>query len=644
MIPRGAIVTTCCQYMRVTYRRACCRPEAIAASRPSIASVIMFLCIVSGGVQRTEAQTPQDLLTPIPNNQLVDATPAQSQSLEKLRRMPTTQTLNLVRINQAVLGGNRLRVSLPGDGAIDLARIGGERRNEREFSWLGRIIGTQGGSATLIVRNGEVTGSINSPRGLYRISSIGGGLHALVKVDIKKLPPEEPPSFHQKEHQRSHTGGTLDLGDQPSKSDSGPTQIDVLVAYTPAAKAAVSNIDATIALAIAEANQSYGNSNINIHLNLVDSFQVTYTESGKTFDKILSDFVGMTDVNQRRDQSAADLSALIIDQSDACGLADAIEATASTAFAVVYYSCATGVYSFAHELGHLMGARHDEQDDSTTTPFAYGHGFRHDPSWRTIMSYDCPASCPRLQFWSNPNIMNGPDAMGTATTNDNARVLNGTATTVAGFRDGLVNGSLLREDSGAIWVIFGGAKFLVPDMPTFTRLFGGKPVVPASAARVNGISNIPIDGTLLREDSGAIWVIFGGARFLVPDMPTLTRLFGGKPTFQLWDGALSGIPTVPTDGTLLREDSGAISVIIGGAKFLVPDMPTLTRLFGGIPTFQLWDGALSGIPTVPTDGTLLREEGSTQIFIVQGGRKVPAPPNTVGLVHVLWKGALSQIP
>src|SRR5207253_1221213 len=56
------------------------------------------------------------------------------------------------------------------------------------------------------------------------------------------------------------------------------------------------------------------------------------------------------------------------------------------------------------------------------------------PSWRTIMSYNCPAGCTRLQYWSNPNIQFGGIAMGTTATNDNARVLNGTNGTVAAFR------------------------------------------------------------------------------------------------------------------------------------------------------------------------------------------------------------------
>ena len=100
-----------------------------------------------------------------------------------------------------------------------------------------------------------------------------------------------------------------------------------------------------------------------------------------------------------------------------------------------------GYYSFAHELGHLMGARHDENHDSSTTPYAYGHGYEHPSSvsgqsFRTIMAYACdaPASCdPRIQYWSSPNVKYIGIATGTSATNDNVRVLNATAGTVAAF-------------------------------------------------------------------------------------------------------------------------------------------------------------------------------------------------------------------
>jgi len=102
---------------------------------------------------------------------------------------------------------------------------------------------------------------------------------------------------------------------------------------------------------------------------------------------------------------------------------------------VVYHDCATGYYSFAHEIGHLQGARHNPEHDSTDKPFAYGHGyFNKAKKWRTIMSYNCPGGCVRRPFFSNPDIEFGGDPTGTAATHDNARVINQTAARVAGFK------------------------------------------------------------------------------------------------------------------------------------------------------------------------------------------------------------------
>ena len=286
-----------------------------------------------------------------------------------------------------------------------------------------------------MVRNGNIMGSIQDQGTLYRIEPVGNGVHALIKVDQGRFPPEHPPSFQQQERRGDirAPGGMNDAA-----RDALPVGIDVLVAYTTAARSAVADINATIQLAVAEANQSYINSGINIKLTLVDSFEVAYSESGKTFETILADFVANPTVQNRRNSSGADLAAMIINQTDYCGLADAIMANASTAYAVVHYDCATGYYSFAHELGHLQGARHDPATDPTNTPFAYGHGLQHlspTPAWRTIMAYNCSGGCPRIQYWSNPNVQYGGVAMGTAATNDNSCVWNETAATVAAFRN-----------------------------------------------------------------------------------------------------------------------------------------------------------------------------------------------------------------
>jgi hypothetical protein len=144
----------------------------------------------------------------------------------------------------------------------------------------------------------------------------------------------------------------------------------------------------------------------------------------------------MDSIHTTRNSVAADVGMLVINDASSCGLASSIGSSTTTAFATAHWDCITGYYSFAHEIGHLLSARHDPATDPTNSPFAYGHGYQFtgSPSWRTIMAYNCAAGCPRLNYWSNPTKLFNGVPMGTTTRSDNARVLNSTRGTVAAFR------------------------------------------------------------------------------------------------------------------------------------------------------------------------------------------------------------------
>jgi len=107
--------------------------------------------------------------------------------------------------------------------------------------------------------------------------------------------------------------------------------------------------------------------------------------------------------------------------------------------------------------------------------------------------------------------------------------------------------------------------------------------------------------------------------------------------------ALPEIRAAPIDGTLLREESGALFVVLGEAKFQLPELATYDRFYSGSPIHPLWDGALAELDGVPLDGSLFREESSPRIYEIKGRRKQLAPDDIPG-VHVVWDGALESIP
>ena len=295
------------------------------------------------------------------------------------------------------------------------------------------MVGRRGGgtaeSTTLVERDGEVAGSFVTAEGAYRIVPLGSGLQALVTVDPSKFPKDEPDSFRAVEVANLGTPAAAPA----APSNTSPIEIDVLVAYTPAAKAKVADVDLTIDEAIAEANQAFQLSDVHIHMNRVDSFEFPYVEKNKSYGAILDAFSKSPLVGNRRTQSGADLAALLVDQPEYCGLSQSIPAKASTAFSVVHFDCAIFPrYSLAHEFGHLLGGRHELSDDNTP---GYAHGSQYtrgNTPWATIMVYNC--TCMRIQHFSNPRILYDGVPTGTPDHNDNARALNENAPMIAAFR------------------------------------------------------------------------------------------------------------------------------------------------------------------------------------------------------------------
>ena len=114
-------------------------------------------------------------------------------------------------------------------------------------------------------------------------------------------------------------------------------------------------------------------------------------------------------------------------------------------FSVTQYSCATGYYSFGHEIGHNFGMFHDqgtEKSCSGTTAFNFGYR-QPNAEFRTMLSYDCKIGecdsmpkngCPRVQRFSNSNsryTYNGKP-IGNAKS-DNAKQFNQYSSRVAAY-------------------------------------------------------------------------------------------------------------------------------------------------------------------------------------------------------------------
>jgi peptidyl-Asp metalloendopeptidase len=387
------------------------------------------ILVVAGILQASSAATAQELIQRTADLRLSDTA---SQALNEIKRL-TRGDVQVVRIDANQLHRPNLNVSLTPNRSVNFDATSRDS-TPSGFASVGAIAGLSPGSTTFAVNGNAVTASIQADDGLYRIRPLTpegqGGAHALFKAGPQ--PPEHPRII-----QRLRRDADAPLSPEVEvvpEADQSLTEIVVLVAYTPAVASKVADVKGLVDLAFIETNASYTNSAVFIKLisatprPVLTEYVESGTESSLDALKNPSDRK-MDELHQLRDQHKADLVVLLTDDSEFCGLASEIRATKNSAFAVVYHDCATGYYSFAHEIGHLQGARHNDEVDNSDKPFAHGHGYM-DPGRdrRTIMAYNCPDGCQRMPQWARP-----PE-WGNVTRAHDARVLNQTRKYIASFR------------------------------------------------------------------------------------------------------------------------------------------------------------------------------------------------------------------
>lgn len=287
----------------------------------------------------------------------------------------------------------------------------------------GRLQDVPLGTFTLAFNQGFLVGFINLPGASYAVEPASGMVHVITELDSSTFPNESEPILAGNSPETRLPPVSVPLrSDAPA--DDGSV-IDVLVVYTPKAEGLGGSIimQSFIADAVASVNQAYLNSGIYQRINLVAVARVNYietaSEDGQNIDLLRLHGTAdgfMDEVHALRDANKADLVHLIIDNPlGSCGIAFQMTddgskpAFENLAFSVSNKFCTVANLSFAHELGHSMGAAHDWFSYATPTLYTHSHGFVNvKDRWRTIMAYndECVRNgfdCTRLQYFSNPD-------------------------------------------------------------------------------------------------------------------------------------------------------------------------------------------------------------------------------------------------
>lgn len=331
-------------------------------------------------------------------------------------------------------GGPAARVLLNVESNRWVARFDRADDDAHGFrSWVGTIDGLAGSHVVFTERDGVVSGLIDALSSVYRLRTVRAGSYLLERLDPGRFRPELAPIPGRESGPAA--------GPALGAVDDGST-LDVLVLYTPQARAqagGIPQIQALAAQVMSDGNTILGRSGVATRLRLASATEFGLVEApAMTFDLLA---VRDSPVAQGlRDAVRADVVQLLVSSPDpnACGVAVQLTSPlpAFEAYSVADIGC-VGQYTPTHELGHNLGSHHAPEDGAFDGVFPYSYGYK-DPAraFRTVMALQCAGGpCPRIPQFSNPLLSHGGAPTGTPGQN-NALSLVNIAATAAGWRQG----------------------------------------------------------------------------------------------------------------------------------------------------------------------------------------------------------------
>ena len=378
----------------------------------------------------TDVMSQQTLIKELPASKSLDIITEIESRQDVLAAYP-------IAIDKDILfTGDTLFKILLYENEINISKEHLNLRDINSFSFYGK---NNTNCLLLSVINNDIQGVLTLNNHSYSIETHRGEYY-LVCLDNNALQEDcndlNAPNNQQSIDNNAQTNEVSDVEDTQSqilwnRFHDGSGDIKVLVLYTQNAANSVSNIVNTTLLAEELSNQSFVNSGINCKIELVYIGKTNYIETNSLSDVTYfkkRDDGYIDEVHILREKYAADVCVLLTNYNFAtCGRADTIKANDSNAFCVVQaLTCATAWYSFIHEIGHLVGCRHDYGNDVSNNPYEFGHGYINpNKTWRTIMAYGNNCNyCDRINYWSNPFVTYEGEPMGTEDRCNNVKVWN----------------------------------------------------------------------------------------------------------------------------------------------------------------------------------------------------------------------------
>jgi hypothetical protein len=371
--------------------------------------------------------------------------------LQSLAALPSDAVTPLRRVEHKAQGDWQLH--LPGGATLRVAAPHATTHANGDVTWRGHVAGAGAAYPVLVTEGREATfGLWVTPRGRFRLEAWGE--HALLVQLDHALVDELQPDAGVPAPEPDHAAHTSAAHGAPAKAAAG-TQIDVLFVYSAgfAARYPGSGAETRLRHLTALSNQVFANSAVDLALRVVGVEPVGYNDADdngvalSAMRRALSGdgvpAAGFEGLRALRDARRADLVTLArphdIETRGSCGIARLFGEGANSGVNVIsdgvssWSICSEETY--AHEVGHNLGAEHQQGAASSFAGFGKAHVVYGQ--FHTVMgSFGTgdPQRARRLQRFSNPQQLCGGQPCGVAGVSDNARRLRDNMGAVAGYR------------------------------------------------------------------------------------------------------------------------------------------------------------------------------------------------------------------